>query len=190
MKSAQHPGSVSARAMARILGVSEQRIKFAARVQWLPCKWTKGRRAKFDPDEVVEHLGACPHLVTRLRPSLGCADIPEAAIWAMDAITMGLRSAAGSPSSIALALYVWGRRSKERQDILIRFLVSRGFNRYLRFQAAEPMDGDGESVRDDFGAMLDQLEREGLSYRRRAARRAREAIRRATAEFNEEQGVR
>ncbi len=171
--------------MARILGVSEQRIKFAARVKWVPCKWTKGRRAKFDPDEVVEHLGACPHLVTRLRPSIGCADIPEAAIWAVDAMTMGLRVAAALPSSIALALYVWGRRSKEHQDILVRFLLSRGFNRYLRFQAAEPTDGDGESARDDFGAMLVQLEREGLSYRRRAARRARAAIRRETAECKE-----
>ena len=64
MMSAQHPGTVSARAMGRILGVSEQRIKFAARMEWVPCKWTKGRRAKFDPDEVVEHLGACPRLAT------------------------------------------------------------------------------------------------------------------------------
>ncbi len=102
----------------------------------------------------------------------------------MDAITVGLRGAAALPSSIALALYFWGRQSKEHQDILIRFLLSRGFNRYLRFPLpAEPTDGDGESVRDDFGAMLDQLEREGLSYRRRAACRAREAIRRETAEF-------
>ena len=57
--------------MARILGVSQQRINFAAHMEWVPCKWTKGRRAKFDPDEVVEHLGACPRLVTLLRPRRG-----------------------------------------------------------------------------------------------------------------------
>lgn len=182
MKSAQHPGTVSARIMARVLGVSEQRIKFAARVKWVPCKWTKAHRAKFDPDEVIEHLTTCPQLIRRLRPSLGSADIPEAVLWAMDAITMGLRGVPALPSAIALALYVWGRRSKEHQDILIRFLLSRGFKRYLRVQAAESKDGDGESARDDFGAMLDQLEREGLSYRRRAARRARVTIRRDTAE--------
>ena len=182
MKSAQHPGTVSARAMARILGVPEHRMRFGARMEWVPCKWTKGHRAKFDPHEVVEHLGACPQLFKQLRPSLDCADIPVAANWAIDAMTMGLRGVPALPSSIALALYFWGRRSEENKDILIRFLLSRGFTRYLRFQAAEPTDGDGESVRDDFVAMLDQLEREGLSYRRRAARQAHAAIRRETAE--------
>lgn len=172
MKSAQHPGTVSTRVMARVLGVTEERMKFAARMKWVPCKWTHGHRAKFDPDEVLKHLGDNPNFIKYLRPKIGYADIPDAALWAMDAITMGIRGVYSLPSSIALALYIWGKQSKEHQDILVRFLLTRGFDRYMWFPLTKQLPRDGDSIHDDFGEMMGLLECEGLAFRRKASRRA------------------
>jgi len=189
MRTAQHPGTVSARRMAGILGVAESRIKAAARRGWVPCKWTRGGRAKFDPDGVLDRLEACPELITRVRPRLAGADVLDAAVWAMDALTRGLRWAPALPSSVGLALYFWARRSEANQDMLTQFLLSFGFRRYLLFNGPGPTPEGGESIPDDFRAMMDRLEREGLMFRRRAARRARRSIRRATAEFERTRAV-
>ncbi len=185
----QHPGTVSARVMARVLGISEERMKRAARLKWVPCKWTKGRRPKFDPNDVVDHLEECPWLIDRIRPRIRGADILDAALWALDAITLGLQSASPLPSSIALALYFWARRAKANRDMLSRFLLSFGFTRYQCFGPPDAKAGAGESIPDDFRAMMEQLEREGLAFRRRAARRARRSIRRATAEFERDRAL-
>ncbi len=153
-KLAQHPGTVSARVMARILGASAERLGFAARMGWLPCKWTKGRRPKFDPDEVLEHLPTCPAVLRRIQPPSDFADMAEAALWADDALMVGLCSVREPPSSIALAIYIWARRDKEHQNILTRFLFSCAFRRPKR--SARP----GETSRyrlptiDDFTRML------------------------------------
>ena len=185
----QHPGTVSACVMARVLGISEERMKQAARLGWVPCKWTRGRRAKFDPKDVVDHLEECPRLIDRIRPRIRGADILDAALWALDAITLGLQSASPLPSSIALALYFWARRAKANQDMLSRFLLSFGFTRYQCFGPPDAKAGAGESIPDDFRAMMEQLEREGLAFRRRVARRARRSIRRATAEFERDRAL-
>ena len=162
-KLAQHPGTVSARVMARILGTTERRIGFAARMGWLPCKWTNGRRPKFDPDEVLDSLPSCPSVLKRVRPASDFADFAEAALWANDALMTGLCSVREPPSSIALALYIWAKESKEHQLILTRFLLSCAFRRPLR--SARP--GETSMYRlptlDDFARVLALLKQYGLT---------------------------
>ena len=164
-KLAQHPGTVSARVMARILGTTERRIGFAARRGWLPCKWTEGRRPKFDPDEVLEHLPTCPAVLKRIRPPPDFADMAEAALWADNALIVGLCSVPEPPSSIALAFYIWAKRDKEHQDLLTRFLFSCAFRRPMR--SARP--GDTSMYRlpaiDDFARVLALLKQYGLTGR-------------------------
>ncbi len=158
----QHPGTVSARVMARVLGISEERMKQAARLEWVPCKWTKGRRAKFVPEEVIEDLCRCPWLVKHLRPSVGFTDMADAATWALDALVVGLRGIAGPPSSVALALYVWVRQSDENRKALIPFLIRCGCGQLTRISTPSGDRLCWAPVRDSFAYVLTTLERDGL----------------------------
>ncbi len=159
----QHAGTVSVRVMGRVLGISEERMKQAARLGWLPCKWTKGRRAKFVPEEVVDDLCRCPWLVKHLRPAVGFADMADAAIWALDALTFGLRGVAGPPSSVALALYAWARQSDENRKALIPFLIRCGREQLTRISTPSGDRLCWAPVRDSFAYVLTTLERDGLA---------------------------
>ena len=159
----QHPGTVSACVMARVLGISEERMKRAARLGWLPCKWTKGRRAKFVPEEVIDDLSRCPWLVKHLRPSVGFADMADAATWALDALVVGLRGIAGPPSSVALALYVWVRQSDENRKALIPFLIRCGCGQLTRISTPSGDRLFWEPIRNNFSYALETLERDGLA---------------------------
>ena len=56
----------------------------------------------------------------------------EAALWADDALMVGLCTVREPPSSIALAIYIWARRDKDHQNLLTRFLFSCAFRRPVR----------------------------------------------------------
>ncbi len=159
----QHAGTVSARTMARVLGISEERMKQAARLGWVPCKWTKGRRAKFVPEEVIEHLSGCPWLVKHLRPAVGFTDMADAAIWALDALTFGLRGVAGPPSSVAFALYVWVRQSDENRKSLIPFLFRCGREQLTRISTPSGDRLYWAPMRNSVTNAMTALERDGLS---------------------------
>ena len=159
----QHAGTVSARTMARVLGISEERMKQAARLGWLPCKWTKGRRAKFVPEQVIEDLCRCPWLVKHLRPSVGFADMADAAIWALDALTFGLRGVAAPPSSVAFALYDWARQSDENRKALIPFLIRCGCGQLTRISTPSGDRLYWAPIRNSFAYVLTTLERDGLA---------------------------
>ncbi len=158
----QHAGTVSARTMARVLGISEERMKQAARLGWVPCKWTKGRRAKFVPEEVIENLCRCPWLVKHLRPSVGFADMADAATWALDALVVGLRGISGPPSSVALALYAWARQSDENRKSLIPFLIRCGRERLTRISTPTGDRLFRAPIRNSFAFAMTTLERDGL----------------------------
>lgn len=64
--------------------------------------------------------------------SAGFADMADAATWALDALVVGLRGIAGPPSSVALALYAWARRSDENREALIPFLIQCGCEQLTR----------------------------------------------------------
>ncbi len=95
--------------------------------------------------------------------SVGFADMADAATWALDALTFGLRGVAGPPSSVAFALYAWARQSDENRRALIPFLIRCGCGQLTRISTPSGDRLFWEPIRNNFSFALEPLERDGLA---------------------------
>ena len=139
-------------------------VAFGRCSEWPHAAADRARRRSGTPTSRSSGASGTVLSTSGVAPSsAGFADMADAATWALDALTFGLRGVAGPPSSVAFALYAWARRSDENRETLIPFLARSGCEQLTRISTPSGDRLYWAPIRNSFAYALTALEQDGLA---------------------------